>query len=194
MRSSFLKFNITEKNSGKYIYNPVVWDLTNQLRIHDFLNKNPDFNFELAGKVVEDKHKTCGFKIEVFEKWKNKKFILYLLVINNKIVKGGKSKNPLPQRTYGAGTEKNWTEKGSPSETNYVYSQIFRQCIKDNISVEFYALQADYNIQNYNVFGKNITIETSPYEEMESILNRKLVDELGKKPIGEGKLLESYKS
>lgn len=189
-----LKFKTTKKRSGKYDYTTMEWDLTEQLNVDDFLRNNPEFQFEKVGRVVKNTKKTCGYQIEVLPGWEKKKFILYLLTVNGKILKGGKSKNPLPQRTYGAGTEVNWTMKGSPSDTNYVYSQIFRQCIENGDEVEFYCLQAPYNVNEFDVFGQTKVIETSPYEEMESILNKKLIDSLGRKPIGEGNLMEEFKN
>jgi hypothetical protein len=127
------------------------------------------------------------------EEFDKKKFVIYLLVIDGKIVKGGKSKNPLPLRTYGAGTEINWTMKGSPSETNYVYSQIFRSCLKKGIDVEFYCFAAPFEVKEYNVFGEKKIYEYSPYEEYEKTLNSSLKKKLKKNLIGEGKLLVPFK-
>lgn len=191
--NQILKFKTTKKRSGKFDYTIMEWDLSNQLDVNEFLNQNPEFQFQKVGKVVKNNNKTCGFEIQVLPEWKDKKFILYLLTVNDKILKGGKSKNPLPQRTYGAGTEINWTIKGSPSDTNYIYSQIFRQCLENGDNVEFYCLQAPYNTNKFDFFGKTMMIETSPYEEMESVLNKKLVESLGRKPIGEGNLMEQFK-
>ena len=66
-----------------------------------------------------------------------------------KILKGGKSKNPLGKRwgSYNNGPEENWTMKGSPSDTNYVYSQIFRKCLKQNIEIDFYVFQRKVEIE-----------------------------------------------
>lgn len=189
-----LEFKTTKKRSGVYDYQTMKWDLTSQLDVTTFLKNNKEFKFEKVGKVIKNTNKTSGYEIEVLPSWKKKKFILYLLTVNGKILKGGKSKNPLPQRTYGAGTEINWTMKGSPSDTNYIYSQIFRQCLENGDNVEFYCFQAPYDVNEYNVFGKKIILETSPYEEYESILNKKLIDSLGKKPIGEGNLMDTFKN
>jgi hypothetical protein len=191
--NQLLKFKTTPKRSGEYTYTTMEWDLSEQLDVDIFLKNNPEFQFEKAGTIVKNLKKTPSYEIQVLPNWKNKKFILYLLTINGKILKGGKSKNPLQKRTYGAGTEINWTMKGSPSDTNYIYSQIFRQCLENGDAVDFYCLQAPYNINQFNVFGEIKIIETSPYEEMESILNKKLIESLGRKPIGEGNLMEQFK-
>jgi hypothetical protein len=191
---TILKFKTTQRKSGKYDYTENTWDLSSQLDINEFLNNNPEFTFEKVGKIVKNLKNKCGFIIEVTPEWKNKKFVLYILTIDGKIVKGGKSKNQLHKRSYGAGTEYSWAITGQSSPTNYIYSQIFRECLVQNIPVEFYCLQAPYAISEFDVFGEKKIIETSPYEEMESILNKKLIQTLGRNPIGDGKLLEQFKN
>lgn len=189
-----IEFLVTGKGSKKYEYNQIVWDLDKQLDVEEFLSENSQYNFVKAGKIIENPKSTCGFKIKMSEEFEKKKFVIYLLVIDGKIVKGGKSKNPLPSRTYGAGTEKNWTEKGSPSDTNYVYSQIFRSCLKKGMDVEFYCFAAPFEVKEYNVFGEKKVYEFSPYEEYEKTLNNSLKKKLGKNLIGEGKLLITFKN
>ena len=189
-----LKFKTTDKKSREYKYRESVWDLTKQLSINEYL-KTCKYPFVKGGWVEEKVESTCGYKICVNDEWKDKDKLLYLLVIDGKILKGGKSKNPLPKRTYGAGTEENWTMKGSPSDTNYIYSQIFRQCLKDGVSVEFYLFQAPKQLVKYPLSnGGYGEVMVSPYEEMEQSLNADLMAKLGKKPIGEGNLFEQYKN
>ena len=85
--------------------------------------------------------------------------------------------------------------KGSPSDTNYIYSQIFRQCLEDNVSVEFYLFQAPKQLVKYPLSnGGYGEVMVSPYEEMEQSLNAHLMKELGRKPIGEGNLFEQHKN
>lgn len=188
-----IEFKVTEKGAKKYDYKNIVWDLSEQLDVEDFLKENPRYNFIKAGKIVENPNSTCGFKIKMIEGFEKKKFIIYLLVVDGKILKGGKSKNPLPSRTYGAGTEENWTMKGSPSETNYIYSQIFRNCLKKGMTVEFYCFEAPFEVKEYDVYGEKKVFEYSPYEEYEKTLNASLKKKLGRNLIGEGTLLLSYK-
>jgi hypothetical protein len=189
-----IRFKTTEKKSKEYNYTESTWDLTNQLKVDEFL-KVSHYPFKKGGWIEKDNKKTCGYSICVTDEWKNKEKVLYLLVIGGKILKGGKSKRALPRRTYGAGTEINWTMKGSPSDTNYVYSQIFRQCLEDNIDIEFYLFQAPLYEMQFPVSSGGVqNVNVSPYEEMESTLNGHLMDVLGKKPIGEGNLFEQYKS
>jgi hypothetical protein len=188
-----LKFKTTNKKSGKYDYMTHIWDLSSQLDVTTFLKNNPKFNFVKAAKIIKSEKSTCGFKINTIDLFKNKKFILYLLVIDGKIVKGGKSKNEIHKRSYAAGTEYSWTETGEASPTNYIYSQIFRECLNTNISVEFYCMEVGYVSKEHDIFGEIKTLEYSPYEEYEKTLNKKLINTLGRKPIGDGKLQEIYK-
>lgn len=188
-----IEFLVTEKGSKKYDYKKIEWDLTEQLDVIEFLNENPQYQFVNAGKIVENPKSTCGFRIKMDKEYEKKKFIIYLLVVDGKIVKGGKSKNPLPLRTYAAGTEINWTMKGTPSDTNYVYSQIFRSCLKKNMNVEFYCFAAPFEVKEYDVFGEKKIYEYSPYEEYEKTLNASLKKKLGRNLIGERNLLDIFK-
>lgn len=190
---TFLKFKTTQRKSEKYDYTENTWDLSSQLDINNFLKNNPKFNFVKAATIIKNEKSASGFKIETIKLFKNKKFILYLLVIDGKIVKGGKSKNELHNRSYGAGTENSWTITGESSPTNYIYSQIFRECLVQNIPVEFYCMEVGSTTRKCDIFGEVKVLEYSPYEEYEKVLNRKLIELLGKKPIGDGKLQETNK-
>ena len=184
-----LEFKTTTKNSKEYEYRTHKWNCQSQLNVDDYLTKTR-YRFEEGGHIQKNESKTCGFDICVTDEFKDACNIIYLIVIFGKIIKGGKSKNPLPQRTYGAGTEENWTMKGSPSDTNYVWSQIFRECIEKNIPIKFYICKAPITQVEYPTCeGTTKYIEISPYEEMEKELNSHLMQVLGKKPIGEGDLL-----
>ena len=187
-----IEFNTTEKFSRKYDYTTMKWDLSEQLDINTFLAKYPNL-FIKAGRVAGDANKSCGYRLDVVDEWKDKSYVLYLVVVHGKILKGGKSKNPLPFRTYGAGTEENWTMKGTPSDTNYVYSQIFRQCVADNVEVEFYMMQCPVTTIEFDFLGVKQVQEVSPYEEMEQVLNAALTEMLGRNPIGAGNLMEQHK-
>ena len=189
-----LEFQTTLKNSKEYSYRSHRWNCKNQLNINDYLQKT-SYNFKEGGWIQKNDSKTSGYEICVSDEFKDVSNILYLIVIFDKIIKGGKSKNPLPQRTYGAGTEENWTMKGSPSDTNYVWSQIFRACIKKDIPIKFYICKVPTKQVEYTTSeGKTKYIEISPYEEMEKDLNAHLMKVMGRKIIGEGDLLSFDKA
>jgi hypothetical protein len=190
-----LKFFTTQKNSKKYEHQEHIWDLTNQLNIQDVLSYNKRFSeFKKIARIVRNDNSKCGFKIEVNKEHKNKRFFIYLLVIKGKILKAGKVKGCISQRSYGAGTEETWTMRGKCSDTNYIWSQIFRECIKNNIEVEFYAINAPANEIVYDDFlGQTVSELSSPYEKMESNLNKVLKKIKGSNLIGERDLLNTYK-
>jgi hypothetical protein len=189
-----IRFKTTKRASGKYEYTNHEWDISAQLNIHDFLKNNPKMDFENAGILIENPKKASGFQISLSEKWKNTKYILYILVINGKVAKGGKSKNELSKRSYDAGTEHNWTVTGEASPTNYVYSQIFRESLKNGDKVEFYCCKCPFEMREIDMWGEVFIKKQSTYEEMEIELNKRLFNALGRKLIGDGKLMEQFKS
>jgi hypothetical protein len=184
-----LEFQTTPKNSKEYNYRSHKWDCKHQLDLDEYLKKT-SYNFKEGGWIQKNNSKTSRYEICVNDEFKNASNIIYLIVIFGKIIKGGKSKNRLPQRTYCAGTEENWTMKGSPSDTNYVWSQIFRACIKKNIPVKFYIYKVPtIRVEYPTSEGGKKYIEISPYEEQEKDLNAHLMKVMGRKIIGEGDLL-----
>ena len=199
-----LVFTITNRNSGKFEYHDITWNFCNQISLENYLKKCK-YPFEYAGCIVKrdnennkDISKRIGYKIELKEKFKKSDQLIYLMTIclpcGEKIIKGGKSKNSLDKRTYNAGTEHQWTMVGNCSETNYIYSQIFRETLKKNIRINFYIYSVEKQRCTYMApCGKQKFIETSPYEEIEKELNYHLKKFLGKNLIGEGNLCKSYK-
>jgi len=188
-----LKFQTTPKNSKEYNYRLHKWNCRNQLDLVEYLKKTT-YNFKEGGWIQQNDEKTCGYDICVNDEFTGVSNIIYLVVIFGKIIKGGKSKNPLPLRSYPAGIEEGWTMKGSPSDTNYVWSQIFRSCLKRKIPVKFYICKVPTTRVEYTTCeGKTKYIEISPYEEMEKDLNAHLNKVLGRKVIGEGDLLTFIK-
>ena len=200
-----ITFKATEKNSKNYEYKDVVWNFSGQTELGWFLQQS-SLNFEFAATIVayEDEcekefGKTIGYKIKTEDKFKDITHLVYLLVININgkeiILKGGKVKGTLVSRSYTAGTEHSWTMTGGCSPTNYIYSQIFRMAVKENIPIKFYV----YPVPTISVpitsstTGKEIMVVISPYEEVEKDLNKHLTKFLGKKPIGEGGLQQLLK-
>ena len=132
-----------------------------------------------------------GYRIVPLGEWGNIPYVVYLMVINGKIIKGGKVKGPIQTRSYSAGTEENWTMRGTPSPTNYVFSQIFRMCVANNIPVQFYCHDCgSVPITWTDAYGNEQITNASAYEEIESSLNQHLRDTLGRHPIGDGGLLD----
>jgi hypothetical protein len=84
--------------------------------------------------------------------------------------------------------------RGTPSVTNYVWSQIFRESFNSGCEVKFYGMVVPSFQMTYESFdGTFITESVSPYESEEKKLNALLNKLNGRKVIGEGKLLASIK-
>ena len=205
-------FSTTNKNSNNYNdLTEHTWDFNNQIKLTDFLEET-FYNFKYAGYVTDndkddndkddkDDIDKVGYKIVELDEFKNKEQIIYLMTItfNNieYIIKGGKVKGNLSSRSYYAGTQTQWTNNNisDPSPTNYIYSQIFRSCIKKKIPVNFWVHESKlYKITDIGSDGTHFTINISNYEELEKKLNSHLKKKLGRKIIGEGDLQNTFKS
>ena len=191
MENKIIKFKTTKKGSNNYSnVQEHTWILDNQLDI-DYVLSHPKFSkFKLAATIVKSKN-AAGFKISLESEFVNKPFVIYIVVKCGKVLKGGKSKNKLDTRSYGAGTEKSWTEKGTPSETNYVWSQIFKESLNDGYPITFYAYVVPSSLHTYASFDSEMVTELAAghYESEEKRLNSLLNSLNGKKVIGEGDLL-----
>jgi hypothetical protein len=204
-QSNQIEFETTKKNSGKFEYTKRTWDFNNQLELEEYL-EHCKYPFEYGATRVErndEDHKPIekriGYKIKVEDKFKKSEQIVYLMTIclpcGEKIIKAGKSKNTLDKRSYSCGTEQQWTNAANCSETNYIYSQIFRKALKENIKIKFYIYPIlSTKVSYMSPCGKMKDIEISPYEEVEKELNCNLKQFLGRPLIGEGNLhLSAFK-
>ena len=190
-----IEFYTTKSGSGDFTnMKKHVWELDGQLNIDDLLKMKEFSNFKLAATIVEDSN-TSGYKIKLEDFFVGKPFVIYLLVKDGKVLKGGKSKNTLDSRSYSAGTEESWTNRGTPSVTNYVWSQIFRESLKDGKPILFYGYVVPSYELTYPSFDGEVVTEMvcGHYETEELKLNHLLSKLNGRKVIGEGKLLELNK-
>jgi len=188
-----IEFYTTQPGSKNYDVKKHIWNIDNQLDI-DSLLLLPEFSkFEICARIKKSNN-SAGYEISVEDKFRDQNFVIYVITILGKVLKGGKSKNKLDKRSYSAGTEESWTDRGTPSVTNYVWSQIFRSCIEKEDEVIFYGMIAPSYEMTYESFdGQIMSKYISPYEEEEKKLNH-LLKKLNKKNlIGEGKLLDVYK-
>jgi hypothetical protein len=189
-----IRFETTKRASKNYKDRTIhIWNLKNQLNI-DYVLLHPFFSkFRHAATIVESDCK-AGYKIKLEPEFVGKRFIIYIIEKHGKVLKGGKSKNSLDTRSYGAGTEETWTMRFTCSETNYVWSQIFIESIKDGYPIKFYAMVVPSISMSYESFdGEIITEMVSPYESEEKKMNKTLVKMNNGKLIGEGKLLQQHK-
>jgi hypothetical protein len=187
-----LTFRLCERNDKEFNYKDVLWNLDQQIDVDEFLDITA-YPFEKAG-WIEAADNEAGYQLCANDRFKDKTRLLYLLVVDGKVLKGGKVKGTLRNRSYKAGTENSWNITGKASPTNYVYSQIFRECVKNNEPVEFYLYECEKQIMRYPTSqGGFAEVAQAPYEEMESTLNAHLKEVLGHNPIGDGDLELEYK-
>ena len=188
-------FTTTKKASGDFTNQEThLWDISNEISLQDVLSKKEFSKFKLAATIVPSES-VSGYEIKLEPSFVNVPFVLYLITKSGKVLKAGKSKNPLDKRSYYAGTIESWTLRGTPSETNYVWSQIFRASIEDGEPIQFYGYTVPYIEHTYESFdGKLLTEKTCGHYETEETKLRHLLDKLnGKKMIGEGNLLAKVK-
>ena len=194
-----LIFQITKKNSRKFDYQDITWDFSKQISLEEYL-KHCKIPFEYGGVIIkrndeENKpfDKRVGYKIKVEDKFKKSEQLIYLMTIilpcGEKIIKAGKCKNTLDKRSYSCGTEHQWTNVANCSETNYIYSQIFRQALRNNVNIKFYVYPVPLTEASYtSPSGETKYIKISTYEEVEKDINCHLKEFLGRPLIGEGNL------
>jgi len=169
------------------------WDISKQLDVNEYLKKC-SYPFEEGAVIVKDENLASGYAIKTYDKYAHKVRLIYLLTLNGKILKGGKVKGLMKDRSYKAGTDESWTNRGTPTTTNYVWSQIFRWAIKNGQEIKFYIYEAPQKLeQTPTPEGGVIEEITSQYEKMEVLLNKHLKETLGRKLIGEGNLLAEFK-
>ena len=192
---TIVHFQTTPKNSKEYVYTEHSWDLNQQLKVEEFKERTCE-SWEKHGSVISAKDRAPGYKILVSNEHLGKTRLIYLMVIDGYIVKAGKVKEELDKRSYAAGTEKSWTVTGKASETNYVYSQIFRACLRQGIPVDFYCLECPKEEVSYTYNGEIYKTFQSPYEDVEKRVTshlQQLLTDRDTSLIGERNLLEQHK-
>lgn len=191
------EIRFTTTKSGSKNYNEITehrWDLKDTIDIEDILRMKEFSKFKLAATIVKD-DSAAGYKIQLEKEFIDVPFVIYILTKCGRGLKGGKSKNSLDKRSYPAGTEESWTMRGTPSVTNYVWSQIFRESLEDGCPVQFYGYAVPAIEHTYESFDGQMVTELTcgHYETEEKKLNRILNQVNGKKMIGEGNLLAKNK-
>lgn len=143
-----LSFEVSPKNSKVYDKSKteiVVWNLEEGSvpfqTFNELFSQEFGLSFERSVQVVEDPSVVAGYRlVSVNESLKDMENVIYAIVFEGKVLKIGKSKPRMQDRSYTAGTVKNWL-KGTPSDTNYVWSQIFRK-YSGSKNIEFWTIKA----------------------------------------------------
>ena len=194
LENGVLKFPVTERSSkNRDSYKVHEWDLKSQLILTELLKDERFSEFNKMAEIVSDENVAPGYRISATDNFVDKTDLIYLCVIDGRVVKGGKSKNVISSRTYGAGTEFSWSNTGKASPVNYIFSQIFRQAVEDGVKIEFYGYSVQPTIITNMIFGKLVTQKFSPYESHEIELNSLLREIKKGKLIGERDLESQFK-
>ena len=118
--------------------------------------------------IPSDNNSQYGYSIQ-----DNKTWVLlghvYFIVINNELVKIGKTDKSLKERfnSYKSGTTNN-RARGTCSLTNFALSEVFRNSLKENSKIEIWSYNTPTIINSLNVLGEYQEIifhTSSKYEQ-----------------------------
>lgn len=118
------------------------------------------------------------------DKWKQTREWVYCILYNDRVVKIGMTTNSLRNRfnSYISGSKK-VMKSGQCSTTNFVISECNYLALLKNIKVEIYAYELPFYELTQNVFGEEITFNSSIARKYESTLISKVKKITGKEPI-----------
>tara|TARA_S200002703_G_C3788432_1_gene243246 strand:+ start:139 stop:693 length:555 start_codon:yes stop_codon:yes gene_type:complete len=120
--------------------------------------KHKGAKFTKFATVIKDNNKAPGYSYQKLLNNKEKGWV-YIVSINNKVVKIGQTDATLSSRfsSYQAGTRKN-REKGTCSVTNWYCSEVWREALDSDLSVEIYVYPVPTTVTNVPVFGDIISV------------------------------------
>ena len=130
------------------------------------------------------------------DEWKKEREWLYILTVNNKIVKIGGTRKGLKSRTksYLSGHYvKERGEKQSSSSTNaYIYNT-FEHYIRSGYIVEMYGIRLPPLVEHRVVFGKKMVINAQTYHAYESHCLLAYKEQTGHYPVLSSNCDPSYR-
>lgn len=166
-------------------------DVSNELPIDDFLKHGfykiadaglkPDHKFIKNPDVNPIEYTVIG---GLEEKYKSYRELIYLIVIDGKIVKIGGTYVGMKGRhgSYNCGTRKA-RAKGTCSVTNYNITETQYTAICDGKKVEWYAFDVPIAEATINVWGEKMTYNAKTFYKYESSLCAKYSELTGHFPI-----------
>lgn len=167
--------NIMKKN--KNIVPLVLNDLAGEVEYSKFEYKN--FFIHSCNLIPEKEKERIRIKIidEIIFK---KKGVVYLFIVNGKVLKIGQTTTTIKKRiqSYNCGKVE-YRINGTNSTTNYF---ILQSILKINKTVEVYTYQPDK--PEINVFGKIIKTNTPVTKMVEKQIIKDFIKKFGKKPVG----------
>jgi len=150
-------------------------------------------NFCLMANIDLNKKKPCGYDFRYVSQKSEQKDKssgwVYLITINDKIVKIGGTKTSLKARfgSYSAGTRKN-RKSGTCSTTNYIVSECFRKVFeqsKDN-KIMIYGAPIDTPKVSIQVLGSQVCLSEMKidlYTEFETRYIQEYIEQFKSSPI-----------
>lgn len=133
--------------------------------------------FTRIGELIPDRENEKLLFYGDIDKYENIEGAVYLFVINDKILKLGKTDTSMKKRiqSYNCG-KKQYRTNGTCSTTNY---KVLQSLLAINEKVELYC----YFVPpiSINLFGEEITITTSPSKCVEKAFQRKTQEQFGDK-------------
>jgi len=132
-----------------------------------------EYGFDYAASITADPNLKAGYRVNFVDgKVKDTEGVVYLITVDDDVVKIGGSGQTLPQRwaSYQAGT-KQAREKGTCSVTNYDVSQYLLKKLDEQSEVALYAYNPEPVTATVNLFNQQTKyIKTQVWKEYEKFL------------------------
>lgn len=138
-------------------------------------NLKPYFSY--VGKIIPNKEKERLDFVGDTKKYNNIEGVVYLFVVEDRILKLGKTDTSMKKRiqSYNCG-KKQYRENGTCSTTNYKVLQSFL-AINKSVSLYCYFVPPI----TIDLFGEKVAITTSPSKCIEKAFQKKTQDQFGDK-------------
>jgi len=166
-----------------------VYNFKKELNTSSFLKKMKDSGAEFikVATIVLDEKKAAGYTyVTENELWKGNdaKGWVYIISVNNKIVKIGQTDATLKSRfnSYQAGTLKA-RNKGTCSVTNWNCSEFWRTCLHEGLDLKIFAYQVPTTETTLQVFGRQEVARNKHAYLYENALLKEYKDIKGNYPI-----------
>jgi hypothetical protein len=151
---NIMKIYFQNKSKENVGFEKQVVDIDNEPNIQDYLEKAKLTDYIIPIAEITSSDKKCGYYVEVYNSYKDHNQWVYILTIQDKIIKIGDSTMTLSGRwnSYSAGT-RSAREKGTCSTTNYYISEIIRVALNMKLEVKLYGYPIPNRIYDIDVFG-----------------------------------------
>lgn len=140
MKKTELALTKWDKKTKSYTDDTFI--LENLPQIIDFQEKSLIGDSLKKVGIIKSSYHSCGYTIIFNNEYKGTEGVVYVIAVENYIIKIGQSSVTLQSRfnSYSAGIDVNRTS-GTASTTNYVVSKFLRDVLKLGLEVEIYAFE-----------------------------------------------------